>query len=201
MVVSEIRDFGSCTDIHMIAYDRISDIREVSYRRVICDICIFTFDECSYLRHSSYACISSYIRMRSDYRSFSEVHIPFDICPRLQYDSLFDIYISFDYDAIFDDSSHIYSFTIASYDSIICLQNIPWISYRDPATFCFYDRIFHFAYILTYQIRDLELSSWRERKLFEISEDRGIELMVADIREIAERYISRLLHDVFRLTI
>ena len=49
MIVPEISNFASCSDIDIISDDRITDVREMWYRCPLSDIGIFALDECSYL--------------------------------------------------------------------------------------------------------------------------------------------------------
>jgi hypothetical protein len=141
------------------------------------------------------------MREWSHFTIFSEVYISLDICSGFEYDSFLEIDISFYRDICFYSSAEIESLFISSDDHIICLEEIPWIAYSDPSSFCLYDRVALFSHVFRYEIGDLELSSRRERKLTKIIEDATIEFMIADISEIPKRWIGRLFYDTLRLTI
>jgi hypothetical protein len=84
---------------------------------------------------------------------------------------------------------------ISSDDSIIGSQEIPRVSDRDPSTSSLDDTIESLLYIDMDQVSDLEFSARREREGSEYLEYLVIELVIADIGEIAETRIRWFLDD------
>jgi hypothetical protein len=117
------------------------------------------------LRERSCSCMIPEVRIPSnmgkwsDFTIFSKIDISFDIRSRLEYDSCFEMDISFDDDIWLYGSSEIDSGCIPSYDFFMGFQKIPGISYRDPSSFRFDYRVASLMYIDVYEIGDFELTS------------------------------------------
>lgn len=102
--------------------------------------------------------------------------------------------MSFDRHTFFDCSLD-HAFCVASDESIVCFQEIPWISDGDPATLRFEYAICPVFDIDMDEVSDLHFSSFRERDITKHREDGTIELMYSYICEISERYICRFFDD------
>ena len=89
----------------------------------------------------------------------------------------------------------IHSFCVVSDNSIIGLEEIPWIPDSNPATMSLDDSIFPLRNIKMNKICDFSFSSWRERKLLKIYKNLVIKLMIANIREISQSRIFWLFDD------
>lgn len=194
MVMPEIGYFWSSTNIDIISDHRISKIRQMRYSWVITKIGIFAFDERSDFWFGSYTWIPSDIAIWSDYCIFSKISISFDICSRLEYDTFFEIDISFYCHIWFDGRSLIDTFYIVAYDEIISIQEIPWIAYRNPLANSFDDTISTVFNIDLDEISNLELSSGREWNIPKEEKNTTIKLMYSYIRKISEGRIRWFLH-------
>lgn len=162
VIMTPIGGDRSWCEVHIFPSDRIDYDGILGDDRIIIEIAIFHFRKWSYFCIISERGIASDMAVWSNFTVFTEVDIPFDIGSRFEYDPFFEIDTSLDSDMILDECSMIDGLGIASYDWLIGFQEIPRISYRDPASSRFHDRVATFSHICCYEICDFELSSWWE---------------------------------------